>query len=1029
MFNLMSWMTLRQSGCAMVMVCGFGAAGLLLSGNTAMAAKGEGETGQTTQPVVATDPEILKQLQQFDDYLEAGQGAAAMQLFGQVKLKHPADPQVRAYEAKILALQNKMPEAIPVLESVLKDHPNHPLASSLLANIEFRMGKQDESLKRVNDALAVHPKSWELLQIAGEIKMAQKDVTGSLPYWRQIVNNNDNPANVRMGGYAKLGMIANSEGRYAEAANMLKEALDLKWHPSVGMAYIQALDSDKQYEKVNDAIADMRKHLAGNNPQFVQLRQQFETQIVPFETRAKQSSASSDLTRLEAEIADGKITFGQAKSKISALKKTIEKETDATRKKKQEQQLQQADMMTEVMLLKTGIESKYSPDWQAGAVKKIEELAKGLDGPRVDEAMALVKEVKENVAKLTLSQRESVLDLAGKGWTLVNFRYPNTQQLNELKERGLPERYDRFSKDLRDSLKAFYTPLAQKRETLELEKATGEFIQSPGDKALKAKVAKLLTERVQGIDFNKEGVTAFDVIPARIWTEPPGHNRSIDLSEKTDDLRERTYSITSRLGTYSLSQNGRDEALVAAYSRALAVYPRQQTLRARGAVYMYMGRYKEAWEDFAVSVAVAAWEDANAQNGSAASSGNWAVLGIPQVVIMDQIVTGKLRRDGLYPGTSVNAMLVGMQGKNWPAVTDLVMQKYELNSFESRLLVDIRDGRHRDEILDVLVDRYRKATDDETKKAIMAKIDYLQSYHSHTAVGMLRAELEKDPESKTRLLQGAVFADPRNVKANYELGKQYELVKKPEDAMLVYNIAAGGKLLTQTSGLAKEAATARDRLSGPLANINEALKVYEPHMNNLNTLISQRRANKLQASEYEAIMLLFLNYNGNRKALMGRLADGQRAMGEQAQASESLKEYMKLNPDRKGLAYAMMGANEHDLGLYEQAIKSYTAAIEAGYDEAWVYVGRAKVETFQGRYEDAIASFTKALEKKDDNTEALTERSELYEYFFDEYDKAIADLEKALKILKEKNPDGKYFALDLRLNNMKMIKARKALGI
>lgn len=1031
MSNLFALVSLRTASRVTMAVClSLGMSGAIHAQSTPAATPSVAPVASPDAAATAADAEVQSKLAEFDQYLEAGQGPAAMNVYQGLKLKYPNNPQVRAYEAKILALQNKMLEAVPVLETLLKDHPNHPLGTALMANIEYRMGKKEEAKKRVDDALVLHADSWELLQLSGEIKMADQQPILSLPIWQKIVANQSNPDTARMTAYAKLGVVYNGLGRYAEAAESLEKALAIKWHPSVNMGYIQALDQAKLYEKSYVAIADMRKQLAANNnPQIVQLRQQFEAQIGPIEARAKQSSVTSDLAALQADMTAGKIEYMSAQSRIRAIAKTIDKETDAARKTEQQLKLRELDLQTQVMLLKQGLERKYGLDWQKERVAEIQKLAVGLQGKHVDDAMALAKQVDANIATMALSQRDSVLDLAGKGWSLKDFRSPDTKQLNELKDRGLPERYDHFSSDLRKALKEFYTPLAEKREMLELEQVTAEFLKAPTDKALQAKVAKLLTARVAEIDISKEGVSKYDVIPARIWTEPPQHTRTIDLDEKTYDRRELAYSINTRTGKYNQSKNNLDEALIEGYTRAIASYPRPEILSGRGAVYMHTGRFREAWEDFAASVAVAAWEEANAQRDIASMGTTWALNGIPQVVVMDQIVKGKIRIAGLYPAASINAMLVGMQGKNWPAVADLIMQTYDTKSFELRILADIRDGRHRDEIIDTLVDRYRQATSEEFKKAILDKAKYLQSYHSHLALDMLNAELEKDPSSRTRFLQGAVFAEPRNVAATYALAKQYEADKHLEDAMLVYNIAAGGKLLTQTSGIAREAATARDRLSGPMANIKEALKVYEPHMNNINKMIMETRANKIHASQYEAIVLLFLNYNGNRKALVGRLADAQRAMGFYAQANENLKEYAKLLPEHKGMAMALMAKNEVDLGQYEQAIKNHDAAIAAGYKESWVYTQRGHIQVYLGHYKEAIESYTLAIEKKADNTDAMNERSELYEYFLKDYDKAIVDLEKVLGIFKEKNPDGNFFSQELRLNNMKVIQSRKALGL
>jgi len=101
-------------------------------------------------------------------------------------------------------------------------------------------------------------------------------------------------------------------------------------------------------------------------------------------------------------------------------------------------------------------------------------------------------------------------------------------------------------------------------------------------------------------------------------------------------------------------------------------------------------------------------------------------------------------------------------------------------------------------------------------------------------------------------------------------------------------------------------------------------------------------------------------------------------------------------PD-EALAYIGSGLIQETAGQMDEAVVSYTRAIELDPNNTVAYSNRANVYQQLGKHTEAIADYTKSIEVDPENADAYLNRG-LAHYDLQEYDQAIPDFEAALQI-------------------------------
>lgn len=97
--------------------------------------------------------------------------------------------------------------------------------------------------------------------------------------------------------------------------------------------------------------------------------------------------------------------------------------------------------------------------------------------------------------------------------------------------------------------------------------------------------------------------------------------------------------------------------------------------------------------------------------------------------------------------------------------------------------------------------------------------------------------------------------------------------------------------------------------------------------------------------------------------------------------------------------YLAQGDYEYELGSIEQAIAAYTRAIELDPTSAAAYNNRAYAFMSQQKYDLALSDLNKALELRPDYVNALMNRGDIYNYYYNiDFARAVADYDRVLAL-------------------------------
>jgi tetratricopeptide (TPR) repeat protein len=133
----------------------------------------------------------------------------------------------------------------------------------------------------------------------------------------------------------------------------------------------------------------------------------------------------------------------------------------------------------------------------------------------------------------------------------------------------------------------------------------------------------------------------------------------------------------------------------------------------------------------------------------------------------------------------------------------------------------------------------------------------------------------------------------------------------------------------------------------------------------------------------------------NRADLLMELGEGERAQAD-------VEAGLALDPKNANLLSAR-GALLEDAGDAEAAFASYTAALEADPEFVAAWVNRAVLAFTQGNPEAAVEGLDRAIALSDDP--ALRANRALALHELGEHERALADLDIAVPVLGEEDPD------------------------
>jgi tetratricopeptide (TPR) repeat protein len=137
----------------------------------------------------------------------------------------------------------------------------------------------------------------------------------------------------------------------------------------------------------------------------------------------------------------------------------------------------------------------------------------------------------------------------------------------------------------------------------------------------------------------------------------------------------------------------------------------------------------------------------------------------------------------------------------------------------------------------------------------------------------------------------------------------------------------------------------------------------------------------------------------NINALLAR-ADVLYALEDLKQAKLDLDEAIKLNTNSVD-AYKLRGIISFRLKQYEDAINDYNSVLKFESKETSIYYYRGLTYLEQGKYLNALTDFSEAIKKGFTTDKNIYYNRAVANYYLDELDNAIADLDIYLKTNQE----------------------------
>ena len=188
----------------------------------------------------------------------------AEQVFGDLYKSNPKDVRGLMGVIESLAGQNKIPEAIKLVQDASAKEPDRRDLKLFLANLYARDMRYDDSIKIFNGLLQIDPKSADLLSRLGEAQRRKGDVNGAIETFRRA--SQAAPTDPRP--LLELGLLLDGTGRRDQAKPIYEQILKIQPdHPIAlnNLAYIKAEEGVDLDSAITMAQRALQKAPASTN--------------------------------------------------------------------------------------------------------------------------------------------------------------------------------------------------------------------------------------------------------------------------------------------------------------------------------------------------------------------------------------------------------------------------------------------------------------------------------------------------------------------------------------------------------------------------------------------------------------------------------------------------------------------------------------------------------------------------------------------------------------------------------------------
>lgn len=972
---------------------------------------------------------IGKRLDQFETYVYEGNYGRAAIVVQLLWTDHYKNPDVKVADARARLIRGDVQTAQNQVEAVLKEHPDHPLATATLAFILVSQYQTGAPAARtaVDDALKVYPDAWPLLQTSGELYVRENKLEQAAQVYTRIIDNPDSPPYALATAHVSFASILFQQNQFAQAATHYKAAIDLIWTLQPAVGYALALDkADSDLAGLAQAVEDIRRRInnAVNDENQAQARKYVDEQFVQIDkklagkkdeivTAKDQAFVRGNLKDIDAELAKDDADF-KYDTAVYLLRAAEGRAIAITETAIRDRLLAQITPYY-LKVHARGVSQAENSGGKVGTTDRLKRAValkkaaqKAPPSAEAKEALELANQIIQRIAGPSI---DAALSLARDGWMLERFMYPSKEDEHKLSWQ-LPRKYADFSEPVKDALAEFYQPLADARPTIPLEQAVLAYIQNPSDAALRTRVIELTRQRIADLDPNDPTLNSSAIIPWRIWPRPDADLAVPVTDAYWPEARRKSNAakeVMKNLGIRPLQENQKWHQIVPRYTYVIEnFYPAPDLLLERATFQLLKGSYVDATEDTILALAVDAWAQANSMRHSEPKYAHRRVeLALSRIKQYSQMTTIKRSAQGSDPYMPLDQVLVQVRFGEWSQILDILIDwgDYPNDTTEYwiyRTLIWGEFGSWRDSFLDEVAARYRQLVSfGETDEAevLWGKFQSRANRRASTAlIGFERAVEAGEEDQKVKEWLESAAKDPsRNAAAYYELGR-YLSEKDKVQAMLAYNVAARGGDVQKLSGLQRSAAIERNQLEGPTPDF---ASVFAAYRESWGAIVKKQELSVLEAAYVEAMASRLMDRGARRDQVLPVRGDARWELGDKQGTVSDYRELIKLKPEFTGMFSVLLGRVEGEFGNYRDAIDLYTYAIANGEDSGDVYALRAGEYAHMMQFDRMLADLDVAIEKEPKDYALYVQRADYYEYIKNDVDKALENLTVAAQLMRE----------------------------
>jgi tetratricopeptide (TPR) repeat protein len=686
-------------------------------------------------------------------------------------------------------------------------------------------------------------------------------------------------------------------------------------------------------------------------------------------------------------------------------------------------QLTVREYINQVKLIDEKVKAHLSLSWQTYNIGTLEKLLPAMP-ENAAKLQALIDSYKQMIHDAQMQNVDATLELAVKnGWLLKDFHYPSQEQRKILDELGVYEA--KTHKQVNDGLKAYFTEVKGNMDRPLFEAYTAAYIKNPTDSDLRAKIATAFITHLKKLDLTNLPKARDAILPQTVFAEEPKDYGRPDLGKDLLAKYDLAYTLQKNSGIYGLMESFQWDLAKGRLDQIIEVYPYHYTMMQRAYVALLTGNNQEAFEYMAASVAVVAYQRAHTFNQTMSTIDDWYYQGVPIVMVLNDLANNQTTSHNPFPSVRFAAAMKYYRDKDWLTLANYVAQSnlpsYATPTADSALSDMFSFNRgFKKLLLDALAQEHQKfvskADSERCEKHASTIGDRRHPYFELLRIHKIE-DIQKKKQAFIEALNLTDYDSARHVRLNFAYAMFLSNQGEKDEAMLHYNIAAGGLPSTEVKDMQQTAAGSRDYFEGkdPKAIFDK----YVALSTGINEKIKNKQFTILHNAQLDALITRLATIVKLRPASYLMRCDARNALRDYAGANEDLDFVIKSGDSEKnGYLLAMMGLNYTRLYDDKKAIATFDAASTQPGTPNWLYYYRGVAYRQQGQHDKALADINKMLQLDPNDMGALYERSELYEYHFKQYANAKADLEKYKTLLKKKDPRAQMMLYDMRLYNL-----------